>query len=205
MQNQQQACQAVKAVLEASKCQRGGAVAYKPYHVYIVLEAIKSNQPVGRPTLSKITGLGEAPLKTLLNRLGAIGLTEKTPRGHILTSKGWGTLKRLRETIIIGDPPSTPLGPSKSLATPLIPPPSSLVDVYNVRDYIVIEGCRKALIGGASQGRPVFPGVPPEAIANFSDWIPEIDDGLIVIAPLDCIPAAYTGIARLIAEEYCAE
>ncbi len=203
MSSQQQACQAVRAVLEAARPARGGAVGFTAYHAYRALEAIARNQPVGRPTLTRILGLGEAPVKTLLQRLCNQGLVEKTPRGHRLTREGWGTLRALGEAVVMGDPPETPLGPSKYLATSLLDPPRSLVDVYRVRDYLVMENCRKALIGGVEDGSVFFPGTPGEVVAHLTEWSPSIERGLLLIVPEECTARAYTGLLRLIEARLC--
>ena len=203
MLNPPQACQAVKAVLEIAEEERGGTPKYNSFHVYKTLEILARGSPRGRPTLVRELSLGEAPVKTLLQRLEEKGLAVKTSRGHTLTNTGWGTLRNIRELVVIADPPASPLEDPKALASPLVKPPKSLVEVYNIRDYIVREMCRISLIGGVESGVPHYPGAPEDVISQVTGWTPGIEDGVIIIVPGKCIDKAFTGLLKLILEEYC--
>ncbi len=199
----QRACQAVRAVLKAAEGVRGGSPAFNAYHIYRTLAILEKGGPVGRPTLARELGLGESPVKTLLQRLEDLGLAIKTGRGHVLSDDGWRIIRSLRDVIIMGKAPRSPLGDSMFIASPLVRSPKNLVDVYNIRDYIVGEECRTTLIGGIESGVPHYPGAPIEAIENLRDWAPGIDEGVIVIVPEACIDKAFTGLVKLIRKEYC--
>ncbi|RLG80592.1 MAG: hypothetical protein DRO09_02920, partial [Thermoprotei archaeon] len=47
---------------------------FTPYHVFMALRIIAEKGPIGRPSLMKDIGLGEASTKTLLRRMRSAGL-----------------------------------------------------------------------------------------------------------------------------------
>jgi len=205
--NQQQACQSVKAVLTAAESKKGGSVGYTAYHVYRALQLLSGDSPVGRPRLQKELGIGEAAAKTLLSRLESLGLAEKAPggKGHTATGKGREYYRLLSDSVRYYRVRATPLGDAYALVSPIPDPVRDLVEVYHVRDYLVAENCRVCIVGGVVNGVPQYPGVPEEERGSLSAWDPGVPRGLILVVPPDCFEKAYTGLLRLISEEYCGD
>lgn len=167
-----------------------------------------SARPVGRPYLERSLGLGEASARSLLRRLRSLGLLEPAGRqGHRATPRG----ERLAGILgLIGEAPlagasGIPWRPAVLLATPALEPPRSLVDVYRVRDYLVEEGCREAVIAGYTRGSLELPGIPwgdrlageirgaVEGLARSLGGPPAM---LLLIVPARCRPQAYNAILK---------
>lgn len=62
---------------------------FSPYHVWKAYDAISTQGPVGRKTLSQILGIGEGSTRTILNKMVRKGTVENTKKGAILTERGW--------------------------------------------------------------------------------------------------------------------
>lgn len=61
---------------------------FTPAHVFMIIEAIGSNAPIGRTKLSKILQLGEGATRTLIKRLQKEGIIKSTKYGCVLTNFG---------------------------------------------------------------------------------------------------------------------
>ncbi len=205
MSSQREACQAVEAVLRAAESSRGGSVGYTPYHVYTALKLLSERDPLGRPRLQRLLGLGEAPVKTLLQRLEALGLAAKAGkgRGHTTTERGRRLYRRVEEVVRLYRVRATPLGEAIVIVTPLLEPVRDLVGVYRVRDYLVAENCRLCIIGGVDNGIPQYPGLPEEEAGELRGLDPGVTRGVIVVVPRECVEKAFTGVLRLVSAEYC--
>ncbi len=194
------AAKAVQSVLEADR--RGGLPNFTAYHVVQALK-LYSASPIGRPKLQKLLGLGEASTKTLIARLREEGLIEFKGRGSRATRLGAkiaGEISKHLRFGVIGFDINYWKEQAAYVSLECAQPPRSLTDVYRVRDYLVVEGCRESIIGGVSV-KPRFPGVP-KAIENYiASVVDELDvKGLVVIVPATCIQNAVSAIIRLIAE-----
>jgi len=189
-------------MLEAAEPHRGGLINYTAYHAYRLLEALHRG-PLGRPRIVRLLGLGEASAKTLLSRMRQLGLVERDPagRGYTLTRAGREALGSLSRLVRIYKPRLGVFEDTTAIVVAGVPAPRTLVDVYRVRDLLVMEGCREALIGGVEAGQPRYPGVPEELARFLEAWDPGVDQGLVIIAPGRCTPAAYTAALRLALEE----
>jgi len=198
MSNPSGECAAAEKILAAAEAHRGGLLNYTAYHAFRLLEAL-SRGPLGRPRIVRLLGLGEASVKTLLSRMRQLGLVDRDPagRGYILTRAGREALGSLSELIRIYKPRLGVFEDTTAIVVAGVPAPRTLVDVYRVRDVLVMEGCREALIGGVEAGQPHYPGVPEELARFLEAWDPGVDKGLVIIAPGHCIPAAYTAALRI--------
>ncbi|MEM3383085.1 MAG: DUF4443 domain-containing protein [Nitrososphaerales archaeon] len=61
---------------------------FTPAHVFMIIEAIGYNEPIGRMKLSKILELGEGATRTLIKRLQKEGIIKSTKYGCMLTESG---------------------------------------------------------------------------------------------------------------------
>ena len=199
-------CKYAEVLIEVSGPERGGAPGYTPYHV---LEALKllSMRPMGRPALQKVLGLGEGSIKTMISKLREKGLVERAGKGLRATSTGIKVAETLSTilsyTVFKEEVPG--LWDEDTLIAWLIcaKPPGNLTEVYRVRDYLVAEGCRVSLIGGAKGLREyVLPGVPDYIRRPVVEVLEAAGaKGLIVLTPSSCKPKAVTALIKLLAME----
>ncbi len=204
-------CEEVRLAREAAEPGPGGAAGYTIYHVVAVL-AEASRGPIGRPSIEKALGLGEASARTIIRRLRGLGLLRPAGRsGHEATELGRRVAQLLRLVRVETVPrpsPGLPLNRPVAVAyTTLVPPPKDLTGVYMARDYLVFESCRTSIIGGVRGGRFHFPGLPGElegaaasTVASVLGPPDELDEGLVVIVPGDCADKAFSAIVKMVAD-----
>ncbi|MEO3992991.1 MAG: DUF4443 domain-containing protein [Desulfurococcaceae archaeon TW002] len=78
-----------KVLLKITEERGGVKPAFSPYHVFKVLEFLHARGVSSRHELMRLLGLGEASVKTLLNRLREIGFVSiSRPHGTKLTEAG---------------------------------------------------------------------------------------------------------------------
>ncbi len=206
MDKEAEPCRYARVLIEVSEPERGGAPGFTPYHV---LEALKllSTRLMGRPALQKILGLGEGSVKTMIAKLRERRLVERAGKG----------LKATRDGVEVAETISTIL--SYTVFKEEVPglweedtliayltcahPPRSLTDVYRVRDYLVAEGCRISLVGGArGPGAYLLPGVPDYIGRPVAEVLEAAGArGLVVLTPASCTPKAVTALIKLLALE----
>lgn len=92
----------ISALQETTKPRQGNRPSYDEAHVIWALDLIGSEPPLGRLSLMKRLGLGEASVKTMLRRLREFGLI-KVDRvgGAELTDKGRSVLEEWRRNVEI--------------------------------------------------------------------------------------------------------
>lgn len=191
--------------MKASSLRRGGSPGYTVYHTLLALRILRSTR-VGRPQLERILGLTEASVRTLLRRLRELGLAEGHASGHRLTSQGEALLDTLRDLVTLELPGLEDLGLSHAVVVPYLEPPSSLVDVYRIRDYAVRASCKSPIVvGGIEDGKPFFPGLPGELEERLSRALlqvlpPGINRGVIMTSSSECLPSLMTAAIEAILE-----
>ena len=133
--------------------ERGGVKpGFSPYHVFEVLDFLYVRGVSGRHELMRLSGLGEASIKTLLNRLRKAGLVSiLRPHGTRLTEVGRELVGNLKNTLKI-----IPYLRSESICTNCVISGLVLSNGYSIlekvggvivlRDLIVKEGADGALI-----------------------------------------------------------
>ncbi len=139
----------VKSVIEP---RRGIRPAFTPYEVLRAITLIHNSvRGLGRPTLMRMLGLGEASTRTLLRRLLETGLIVSKGYGFMITERG----KHLAELIskyvlIIEHLPSDEICIDCTLSGVVLREPlsSSFKDkpVLAIRDTVVREGAKGALV-----------------------------------------------------------
>ena len=204
-------CEAVGLIVSISEPGRGGAAGFTACHALKLLEAASRGR-IGRPMAERLLGLGEASTKTLMRRLRALGLLAAGRGGHYATEAARGLLGVLDHVrcVKIPEHQSIPWRPAAMVATDLLEPPRGLVDVYHVRDYLVLEGCRTAVIAGVDRGLVTAPGVPDEDIPGFREHLAVVaseelvwDRALIIVVPWECRWAACAAILKAFYTRRC--
>ncbi len=200
---------------------RGSGTAVRGFDEYQVLEALRLmvRGPLGRPTLEREVGIGEASAKTLLRSLREAGLAERCGTAHCVTEKGLAVVKALREVCLIGplkvDLPGD-LSKAVLAVSSAIEPPIDVVSVHHVRDHLVARSCKPVVIGAYWPPETVrFPGVPPEtekalvsavldAFARARCTVESERGAALVLAPHRCGSKAAAALIAAAAEK-CAQ
>ncbi|MFN4046195.1 MAG: hypothetical protein ACK4H7_02510 [Acidilobaceae archaeon] len=196
---------AARILVRVASPVKGGSPGYSVHHVVKALEVL-SQGPVGRVHLASRLGIGEASSRTLLERLESEGLIERGRWGAIVTERGLQVLRAVKDSIRVYRVNLEDLGwGGASLITVKgFKPPRDLVEVYSIRDYIVAEGCREAVIGGVEGGSPTYPGRPKELIDIIGGSIPREalgGDALHVIVKSQNEDKTIDGLIKLIANK----
>jgi biotin operon repressor len=203
------ACEAARILVEAARSGEGGLKGFNEYHV---LEALRRMivRPSGRPRLARELGLGEASVKTLIKTLRSMGLAVRCGTGHCASEKGRRVAGSL-EGICIGSPLRVEgIGDAAIVLAPQLRPPSRVVEVYEVRDYLVARGCKPVVVGGFWPPLTVsFPGTPPDIEASLASHVlriieearcgVDVDGATIAVVPAACASEAASALIEAIA------
>jgi len=197
-------CDAARRILEVARPEKGGAPGFRAHHVLQALSLVASEPGIGRPRLQHVLGIGEAATRTLITRLVEAGLAAKAPRGVKPTSRGLEVVEALtsalREEPLI-DVIAEEWGRGTAVILALTPP-DTLTRVYEIRDYIVEEGCRTAVVGGLQRGSLILPGAPEYVRERVEQALasPLQGDATLIIVPERCRDSAVNAAIRIIAE-----
>lgn len=195
-------CAAARRLIEAARTSQGGAPGFTATHLLMALNAIAREPGMGRPRLQALLGLGEAATRTLISRLIESGLAVRVSRGLRATEEGLRVLKSLSKAVIVEETPEALVdewGATVALFV-AVPPPKSLTDVYRVRDYLVEEGCRLAVIGGVSGGSVEVPGAPGYLASRIEQVAPQaLSEATVIVVPSECRVKALNAALRLLA------
>jgi hypothetical protein len=214
MQSASCACEAARILRRIAE---GGVVA-RGFDEFQVLQALKLmvKGPTGRPTLERVVGIGEASAKTLIKCLREEGLITKCGVAHCATEKGASLVRALRDICVTGPCDIGLTGELERgviVVSSLIEPPLDVVDVHEVRDYLVARSCKPVIIGAYWPPETIrFPGVPPEVEEKLKEkvvlalnkvrCILESETGaVLVVAPAKCSTRAAAALLSLLADE----
>lgn len=209
----------VKILLEIAKERSGVKPAFSPYHAYRVLESLCARGVSSRHELMRFSGLGEASVKTLLNRLRKAGLVSiSRPHGTKLTKAGEELVSSLRNIIKL-----IPGLSSKNVCVNCII--SGLVlskgyfilskvgGVVVLRDLVVKEGADGALILTHSKGifyLPMAKELEELRDGELSQQLRDFevhDDDLIVLGICysgdveRCLAASFNAIIKVLSSD----
>ncbi len=152
----------VKSVIEP---RRGVRPAFTAYEVLRAITLIHSSvRGLGRPTLMKMLGLGEASTRTLLRRLSEAGLITSRGYGFAVTEHGKHIADLINNYILVVEhlPPEDVCSECTLSGVVLREPLSSELrgkPVLAIRDTAVREGARGALVI-ASEGHHLYLPLP---------------------------------------------
>ncbi|GBF08466.1 hypothetical protein apy_01910 [Aeropyrum pernix] len=198
-------CILLKSVLEMARPRKGGTPTFTAYHAARALDLLEGER-LGRQRLARSLGLGEASTRTLLEIMGELGLVEKAGRGFQPTGRGRELARTLSRVIRVSTGTANPIPGGAAIILPNIDPPEDLTSVYKIRDYLVEEGCKVAVIGGTQQGRPVFPGVEGPPVTYIVEAVEDLGitgSSTIIFVPRTCLPQAYNAALRIVVERLC--
>ncbi len=200
-------------VNEVCAPQRGVRPGFDGRHVLKALLLIYEREPIGRITLSKLLGIGETSVRTLIRRFRALGLVEVdavggcflTERGKILAEKFRRYVRRIEDvSALMGDDLRLD---SVALAALV---DSRLVDSFHpmtIRDTFVRNGASACIVARYRGGKLVLPpeDVGEERFPSLSRLREalEIEEGtglIVVYAPTydGAEKATYLGLAMLV-------
>jgi len=200
--------------------ERGGVKpGFSPYHVFKALDSLHTRGVGSRHELMRLLGLGEASVKTLLNRLREAGLVIiSRPHGTKLTDTGKGLISSLKEVIRII--PSLRLESvclNCSISGLILRSGRFIMDwvggVIILRDMIVKEGADGALILTYSGGvfrLPVMGGLEELRNEELSHQLRDFqirDNDLIVLGMCyssngeRCLAATVNAIIKVLSAE----
>lgn len=74
---------------------RGPLPRFSAVHLWMVLELIGKHRRIGRKHLSRMTGLGEGSIRTIVEKLSKLDLVRSARGGSYLSEKGEDVLRRL--------------------------------------------------------------------------------------------------------------
>lgn len=198
-------CEAVAVLKRVTAAERGGRPGFTSWHVVEALRRL-SRYELGRIALSRELGLTEASTKTLIRRLLGESLITKGDFGSRTTDRGLRLLSVLESLISPRGCSVTELGDLRSclFITLSLEPPRDLTQVYEIRDYVVAEGCRLVVVGYLDPPRLGFPGLPAqleEAIgrAVTSTGVSGAGKGTVIVVPSTCGPALVNAVVEIIA------
>lgn len=209
----------VRILLKITEERGGVKPAFSPYHVFKVLESLYVCGVSSRHKLMRLSGLGEASVKTLLNRLREAGLVSiSRPHGTKLTEAGKELVNSLRNIIKL-----IPVLRSESLCVNCTISGLALSNghvilrkvggVIVLRDLIVKEGADGALILTYSKGvfyLPMVGGLEELRNKELSQQLRNSrvrDDDLIVLGMCyvgdseRCLAASFNAIIKVLSSE----
>lgn len=152
----------VKSVIEP---RRGVRPAFTAYEVLRAITLIHSSvRGLGRPTLMKMLGLGEASTRTMLRRLSEAGLITSRGYGFVVTEHGRHIAELISKYVLVVEhlPPDEVCSECTLSGVVLRDPLSAELggkSVLAIRDTAVREGARGALVI-ASEGRHLHLPLP---------------------------------------------
>lgn len=200
-------CDSIDILLNATEPKKGGLTAYTTYHILKSLSLMRE-RPIGRPNLERNLGIGEASARTLLRRLRELGLVRKTSNGHVLTEKGKKVIEKINNLIKIKYIGRF-FGSNEGYVIIIsgLRPPKNLVDVYKIRDYLVIHNCRFPLVLGGFEGKKLLlPGIPEEIILRISEMVKSllgsVNRGVLIIINKECIEKALSASLSIL-KDFC--
>lgn len=194
--------EAAARLIEVSRAERGGSPRYGPYKAFLALKIIGSSS-LGRLRLAHMLGLGEASARTLLQRLKEANLIISKERGVELSEVGKEILRQIESAITVRRAGLPFPGWERSLILLLkgLSEPRDLVDVYRARDWVVMEGCNEAIIGGLADRRIEFPGLPDEVASQIAPHVPREGSGLLLVVPERCEEMAMNAAIKMLAAQ----
>lgn len=93
---------AVRILNNVARCRGGIRPGFNRYHAYLALTLLSNGKPVGRKVLSRVLGIGEGSVRTLIRRLREVGLVRVDPvAGILITDLGTKVVDALGSRLVI--------------------------------------------------------------------------------------------------------
>lgn len=203
-----------KSVIEPK---RGVRPSFTLYEVLTAVSLIYSSiRGIGRPTLMKMLGLGEASTRTLLRRLVEAGVIMSRGYGYTVTEKGMRIAEIVaRYVLVLEKLPSDEICSECTVSGIVVRKPLSFLvretPVLVVRDAVVREGAKGALVIASDEDGLYLPlpgggrGDVPRHLMNALGNVMTSGD-LAILSICDntdtryCTKTAFNAIFRLLTE-----
>lgn len=209
----------ISVLLKVTEERGGVKPAFSPYHVFKVLEFLYMYGVSSRHELMRLLGLGEASVKTLLNRLREAGLVNiSRPHGTKLTEAGKELARSLKNTIkLIPHLRLESVCRSCTISGLILSNGYTILHkvggVIALRDLVVKEGADGALIVIYSEGAfylPMVGGLEKLRSEELSQQLrePQIRDGDLIVLGMcyssngeRCLAAAVNTIVKVLSSK----
>ena len=150
---------------------------------------LKIENPISRIELSKILGLGEGTIRSILNILKKNNLLESNNKGHYLSEKGRNIIKKIKDNINLKEITLNDPYPNKKKIALHLKSPDKLIKSYILRDDAMKNGADGALVFNFDKKLELYGS---DYDRDFSDM-----EGMFDLGKDDLVIAAYADSYRL--------
>ena len=150
---------------------------------------LKIENPVSRIELSKILGLGEGTIRSILNILKKNNLLESNNKGHYLSEKGRNIIKKIKDNINLKEITLNDPYPNKKKIALHLKSPDKLIKSYILRDDAMKNGADGALVFNFDKKLELYGS---DYDRDFSDM-----EGMLDLGKDDLVIVAYADSYRL--------
>ncbi len=179
------ACNIVDLVREIASYRKGLKPAFHTGHVIATINYLYNEGPAGRKILSKMLGLGETSVRSLLKRLQKHGLVViDRVAGAYLTDKGREVAEKLRKYIRVKPATKILNWDNPILVAVMVKPPEN-TSVLLIRDKAVSVNADAALISVFDGADLKVPGLPIDK-NEFRELVEELKKFSIEICGEEC-------------------
>ncbi len=196
---------------------RGVRPAFTPYEVLKAIALIHGSvRGMGRPTLMKLLGLGEASTRTLLRRLTELGLIASRGYGYVVTELGKSVAELVSDYISTAENmPAEEVCSDCVVSGVIVRDPLSKeirsMPVLAIRDAAVREGAKGALVIVSDESGLYLPlpgsergDVPGTLRHALHQYMKEGDMAILSICERgsisSCMRTAFNAVLRLLTE-----
>ena len=154
---------------------------------------LKVEDPVSRIELSKILGLGEGSIRSILNILKKNNLLESNNKGHYLSEKGRNIVKKIKDNINLKEITLNDPYPNKKKIALHLKSPDKLIKSYILRDDAMKNGADGALVFKFDKKLELYGSDYERDFSGIEDMFDLGKDDLVIVAYADSYRLAEHG------------
>ena len=154
---------------------------------------LKIENPVSRIELSKILGLGEGTIRSILNILKKNNLLESNNKGHYLSEKGRNIVKKIKDNINLKEITLNDPYPNKKKIALHLKSPDKLIKSYILRDDAMKNGADGALVFKFDKKLELYGSDYERDFSRIEDMFDLGKDDLVIVAYADSYRLAEHG------------
>jgi len=154
---------------------------------------LKVEDPVSRIELSKILGLGEGSIRSILNILKKNNLLESNNKGHYLSEKGRNIVKKIKDNINLKEITLNDPYPNKKKIALHLKSPDKLIKSYILRDDAMKNGADGALVFKFDKKLELYGSDYERDFSRIEDMFDLGKDDLVIVAYADSYRLAEHG------------
>ena len=154
---------------------------------------LKIENPVSRIELSKILGLGEGSIRSILNILKKNNLLESNNKGHYLSEKGRNIVKKIKDNINLKEITLNDPYPNKKKIALHLKSPDKLIKSYILRDDAMKNGADGALVFKFDKKLELYGSDYERDFSRIEDMFDLGKDDLVIVAYADSYRLAEHG------------